>query len=384
MRIFYKSIIRTTLVCLVCFLFTVSMPVSAQEEDFTSDSWTIVITHRGTPLPDTAVNFLCNEVKPAIVSWIERDAGKYQQTKPFSDITCLQEQIFLSDNLLVGNPIYVEGQWITNPLNDPAVIEFIEKNNPALTNTKYVTVIHYIPYEIQFGDHMYSNKYDFIFIKSLFPNSFYPNLEIDSYGETMIHEFMHKLGASDKYDGAEQACLTNPATGQQYSGYDIMCHRIYDDDVYTFPPLSELIVSVPTAQEINWKLPSPRPIVDINITGVLSVGKSTKNVLATDYRNFIAGDPYKINITRISDNLEVFEDSGTLIGGPKQTIPIVWTPKDTSDYLVVAKGDTIVASNKITVIDFEVVAPVPELSTIVLMSAGLLGLFGFIRLRRRN
>lgn len=225
------------------------------DQSFTSDSWAVVITHRGTPLPDTAVNFLCNEVKPAIVSWIEREAGKYQQTKPFSDITCLQEQILLSDNLLVGYPMYVEGQWITNPLNDSAVIEFIENNNPALTNAKYVTVFHYIPYEIQFLHHMYTNKYDFIFITTPHPNSFYPELEIDRFGEIMIHEFMHKLGATDKYDGLEQACLTNPATGQQYSGYDIMCHRIYVEGGYTTPPLSELIVSDPTVQEINWNIP---------------------------------------------------------------------------------------------------------------------------------
>ncbi|MCE8426426.1 MAG: hypothetical protein J5U17_11695 [Candidatus Methanoperedens sp.] len=72
----------------------------------------------------------------------------------------------------------------------------------------------------------------------------------------------------------------------------------------------------------------------------------------------------------------------TLIGGFRQTIPIDWVPKDKSDYLVVAKGDTIVVSNKITVTDSEVAAPVvPELSTIVLVSTGLLGLFGLIRLR---
>ena len=226
------------------------------DQSFTSDSWAVVITHRGTPLPDTAVNFLCNEVKPTIVSWIEREAGKYQQTKPFSDIICLQEQILLSDNLLVGFPMYVEGQWITNPLNDSAVIEFIENNNPALTNAKYVTVFHYIPYEIQFLHHKYTNKYDFIFITTPHPNSFYPELEIDRFGEIMIHEFMHKLGATDKYDGLEQACLTDPETGQQYSGYDIMCHRISDGGgYYTTPPLSELIVSDPTVQEINWRLP---------------------------------------------------------------------------------------------------------------------------------
>jgi len=121
--------------------------------------------------------------------------------------------------------------------------------------------------------------------------------------------------------------------------------------------------------------------VDINITGVPFVGKSTKNILAADYRNFTSGDPYNITITRIYDSLEVYTDSGLLTGRPKQTILIDWTPKDTSEYLVVTKGDTIVASNKITVIDSEVIAPIPELGTIVLVATGMLGLIG---IRRRN
>ena len=91
---------------------------------------------------------------------------------------------------------------------------------------------------------------------------------------------------------------------------------------------------------------SIRKQIDINITGVPVVGKSTKKILTADYRNFTAGDPYNITITRISDSLEVFTENGILMGGPKQTIPIGWKPHDKGDYLVVAKGDTISVSNK--------------------------------------
>ena len=67
---------------------------------------------------------------------------------------------------------------------------------------------------------------------------------------------MHKLGVSDKYyDGPEQACKIDPATGQQYNGYDIMCHRITDPAGgygYITPSLSELIISEPTAKELGW------------------------------------------------------------------------------------------------------------------------------------
>jgi hypothetical protein len=124
--------------------------------------------------------------------------------------------------------------------------------------------------------------------------------------------------------------------------------------------------------------------IDINIKGVPVVGKSTKNILEADYSNFTAGDPYNITITRISDSLAVFTDKGTLMGVPKQTIPIGWKPQDKGDYVVVAKGGTISASNKVTVIDSEVVSPVPEHSSIIFVSIGLIGLFGLIRFKKKS
>jgi len=96
--------------------------------------------------------------------------------------------------------------------------------------------------------------------------------------------------------------------------------------------------------------------IDINITGAPVVGRSTKKILTADYRNFTAGDPYNITIIKISNSLEVFTENGILKGRPEQTIPIGWKPQDKGHYLVVAKGDTISASNKIMAIDSEVVS----------------------------
>jgi hypothetical protein len=232
-------------------------------------SWTFVFTYRETPLPDETINFFCNEVKSATVSWFERETSKYQVAEPFSEITCTQEQVLLSGNLLIGYQMYAEGQWITNPLNDFAVIKLLEKNNPAVSKAKYVTIFHYMPGLIPFANHAYSNKYNFIFITGSDP--FYPRLTIDNYGTPLAHELMHSLGASDKYDEAQQACWTNPETGQQYSGYDIMCHRVGTaESGFVFPPFSELMVTEPTAKEINWKLPLPPPPVPEAPTIVLT------------------------------------------------------------------------------------------------------------------
>jgi len=80
------------------------------------------------------------------------------------------------------------------------------------------------------------------------------HLAVDNYLETLIHEYLHKLGAKDKYsETPEQACLTNSETGQEYDGHDIMCHRIkVDTGSYLNPPLVDLIISEETAREINW------------------------------------------------------------------------------------------------------------------------------------
>ena len=123
--------------------------------------------------------------------------------------------------------------------------------------------------------------------------------------------------------------------------------------------------------------------VDINLTGPLVVGISAKDFLAADYRNFNINDPYNITITRLSDGFEEFSTDGVLAGGSKQTIPIDWKPLTKGNYRVVAKSDTTIAAKE-TLVDMEIVSPIPELSTLALMSAGLIGLFGLTGWNRRK
>lgn len=208
-------------------------------------NWAITFTHRGILLPEEAVNFICDTVKPEIISWIQREADKYHQPYPFDDISCFKEQILLTGDLLSEDP---------GGLNEPAVINFL---NDIYKEQKFVTIVHYLGvYEKPFYDHIYDSKYDFYFFKWYEAGSppLYPPLDINNQGETLIHELMHKLGAKDKYSQEpDHACLIDPTTGQEYNGYDIMCHRIPDPlGGYTTPNLSELIVSEPTAREIGW------------------------------------------------------------------------------------------------------------------------------------
>lgn len=219
--------------------------------------WIFVFTYSGSPLPDAQFNHICNEIRPVVISWIDRELDKYQKIKPFDTIKCLQGQTLLSGDILEnGRSLSGEGHTLREPINDFKTISYLESKIPDLVNEKYVTVFHYVtPTNLEFANYEYSNKYDFEFITSFnIPSgelAFAPPVD----GVSLVHEFMHKLGATDKYStNPSTACLTNPATGQQYNGYDIMCHRVStSSEGFLNPPLSELIISNPTMDEIKWR-----------------------------------------------------------------------------------------------------------------------------------
>lgn len=228
--------------------------------------WMIIFTHRGAPLPENIINFICNSVKSTVISWFDRELSKYNKQRPFSDIICYEDQILLSsENLLRGDLIWGEGVTFTNPINDNNVIKFLETKIPSINEIDYVTIFHYlVPTNLQFANHAIPPKYDFEFITNFaLPDgniAFIPPINqtrsIGDYAQELIHEFLHKLGATDKYSvGFKHACLVNPETGQQYNGYDIMCHRVSIPPAEGFatPPITELMITIPTYRELKLK-----------------------------------------------------------------------------------------------------------------------------------
>lgn len=179
-----------------------------------AESWVIVFTHRGTLLPNEVINFICDTVKSNVISWIDREFTKNQITKPFDNVVCSSDQILLSEKqLLGGEEMAGEGATFTNPINTSETIKFLENKAPSLIKEKYITVFHYlVPTELQFTNYQYSPKYDFEFITTFnLPDGemvFVPPLtDIDIYSRELVHEFMHKIGATDKYFiGFQQAC----------------------------------------------------------------------------------------------------------------------------------------------------------------------------------
>ena len=135
-------------------------------------------------------------------------------------------------------------------------------------------------------------------------------------------------------------------------------------------------------QTINQTINRPTEIID-NMTGIPVVNESTVNILAEDFMNFTLGDQYNITITRVSDGVVEFNTSGTLMGLTKETIKVNWIPKGKVAYILRSEANTTADAKIVQVINQKVISPVPELSTIVLLSAGLIGLFGLAR-RRNN
>lgn len=130
--------------------------------------WVIVFTYSKTPLPDDQVSNICNNIRPIVISWIDRELNKYQKIKPFDTIKCLQNQVLLSGDLLQGGTLANgEGRIFQEPINDQRSINYLENEIPDLVNEKYVTVFYYVlPTDLDIVNQDFSSKYDFEFITS--------------------------------------------------------------------------------------------------------------------------------------------------------------------------------------------------------------------------
>jgi hypothetical protein len=127
------------------------------------------------------------------------------------------------------------------------------------------------------------------------------------------------------------------------------------------------------------KMPLPPPFaVNIEISGIPVIGNVTSNILNVEYINFSSGDPYNISITA-PNGTRVYYDSGTLTGTNLENIPIDWIPSSTGNHTIEAWGRGMIDSTPVYLYDSQVVSPVPEPGTIVLVATGMLGLIGIRR-----
>jgi len=132
----------------------------------------------------------------------------------------------------------------------------------------------------------------------------------------------------------------------------------------------------------SFTVPSLRtPSVLVQVTGVAVIGQNIMNIATVGYNNFSSGDAYNISVYYPNGTLAKFT-SGTLSGANIEIIPVDYVPSVKGDHNVIAYGNGIVGTTEIIASDSEPVPVVPELSSIVLLSAGLVGLIGIRRFKR--
>ena len=129
-------------------------------------------------------------------------------------------------------------------------------------------------------------------------------------------------------------------------------------------------------------------VIDIDISGTPVVGVSTINIIKVNFTDFTSDSPYFITVFNDTNSdgvlgngdLQEYKTQGWLVGLPVETKYVDWVPQSTGLHWVVSGG----VNYTVYVSDSEQTFPVPEMNTIVLTSAGILGLMGLTRMRRKD
>ena len=132
------------------------------------------------------------------------------------------------------------------------------------------------------------------------------------------------------------------------------------------------------------------PVGDANVTAdgtiIVPIGQDsfTSVGLSVNYTGFHPNESYSINITRDSDNSDVWNKTGNLGNASSALIEVHWVPIDNQSYTIFASGYNQIGKRIYTQSAVAPIMPVPELSTGVLLSAGLIGILGLVRLKRKE
>ncbi len=106
--------------------------------------------------------------------------------------------------------------------------------------------------------------------------------------------------------------------------------------------------------------------------------------LAVSFGGFAAGNPYTISIVN-KNGVPAYTLGGILPTG-NDVIPLHWVvPNDkTQTYTAIATGTNGQTLRLKLATSMAPIAPAPELSTVALVSAGMIGLFGLVRTQRKD
>jgi len=152
------------------------------------------------------------------------------------------------------------------------------------------------------------------------------------------------------------------------------------------------IVMVGTALALPEIVIKPDSGLNVNpITGVINVpvgiDAATSVGLAVEYSDFTAGNPFNQGLTTSANILVPGTASTGALTTGVDSEQIHWTPTLADigkTFYVYGEGSTATGTRLRIVHVTAQVVPTPEMSTGVLMSAGLIGLVGITRYRRKE
>jgi hypothetical protein len=201
----------------------------------------VVFTYNETPIKDYEVlerfnefenyNFENKKTYEPVQKWFDREASKYNQ-KINICLNLFQEQIKVPKEYIKYNRY---------PLDLEGLSKYLRKTYKDIKNYDFLTVEYSDDYGWEKEGHnmyaAYANPYSrSIFLRNAFNEGYKYHKKLNKDNHYFAHEFLHLIGASDKY-------------GHEFDGifddYDIMrnCSDLFDETIK---------ITESTAKEIGW------------------------------------------------------------------------------------------------------------------------------------
>lgn len=233
--------------CLKLGTCPVLVPAEAEDETPTIpqvQKWAVVFTYREQPFSKYKVRQLCTKLLPQVPKWFNKEAEKNGANYFKLELTCLQKQLKLPEELDTMHFTVPagenDGSFIERPLSLWSVGEFTQK--PPYDRYDYVTFLHYIPYEYstQPTKDIDARTHALIVQQLDQRETYYP--AVKDIPTLLAQSLARTMGASD---------ILVPTVDD--SCQDLMCaekNRYWDRFVRR--PLKSLRITEETAKALGW------------------------------------------------------------------------------------------------------------------------------------
>jgi hypothetical protein len=207
----------------------------------------VVLAQHGEPVPQEVMMMLSGEVSSGhsisgIPTWYKKQATDY-------GIKSTVSLDFHPDQYVVPEPLRKKDNRL---LNLSGFTDYLRNSDETLREYDFIAIYNVVLTEFQSAirtaeSGLASEPQQSFFLNVVTASKYYVGNSLPDV-ELFAHEYLHLLGAEDKYETGNATslgrdCKINPQTGERYLSEDIMCQ---------YNSLESAIISEPTAKEIGW------------------------------------------------------------------------------------------------------------------------------------